>query len=425
MFASDTTWSINIANFSLQIELDLLEDYLHQIYHRERSEFIVFGLQPNERFVFGELDQVDRTITVLVESEANNYGYAIVPHGESFRFIISESGKIAENSSYRTVRFSISADTIDDLLYDAIWNGQPIAQEDITCIDGLPIRLGYGTEALVISENEVVIYDDPDISSPILRTFAPGTSILVSRGVQCSADGTTWWTYEDTSERIFGYVMESRNGEYLLGPAPPVPATSLQNAGNTCTIASRTNPPQRLGPGIDFEALGLAQNPSTAIGQVIGTDGQIWFALENGTYVSSDEVTTEAACTQLPNVAPIPPTFNEEKPPEDFIPPVNRRGTPSLSELLNDGIGITDGIPQNNGEIQVEGYCTQLGYNSATETNQGWACTTSSGIAFELDVIHYDLICRETYSNPRAFAVQDGDSNVPAFQWRCYEGIVN
>jgi hypothetical protein len=72
------------------------------------------------------------------------------------------------------------------------------------------------------------------------------------------------------------------------------------------------------------------------------------------------------------------------------------------------------------GKMQVEGYCEAMGYVTDNRRNN-WFCTTTGGqdmLSFEAG--DFDRICRTTYSNPVAFAMQSGTEERPSFRWRCY-----
>ncbi len=103
----------------------------------------------------------------------------------------------------------------------------------------------------------------------------------------------------------------------------------------------------------------------------------------------------------------------------DEFPPIDRSRAPDGSELLNGGRGLTDGTTQNNGELQVEGYCRNLGYGTNHDSNN-WYCTNNGVNALQLEIADFDRICQQTYNNAEAFAIQDGNSYVPSFNWHCY-----
>jgi len=86
---------------------------------------------------------------------------------------------------------------------------------------------------------------------------------------------------------------------------------------------------------------------------------------------------------------------------------------PANSQLLNGGRGITNNAAMDAGNFQVEGYCTNKG--PVSQDNINWFCGSTP-----LTVRDYDTICQQTYSNLGAFAIQNGGSSTPAYNWRCY-----
>lgn len=127
--------------------------------------------------------------------------------------------------------------------------------------------------------------------------------------------------------------------------------------------------------------------------------------------------------TPLPTRTTRPPTRTPRPPtrvPAPKSAPQNRNSVPSGSALLNGGRGITDGSRMNNGNFQVEAYCTRGGYTAQHDGND-WFCQNRSGNrVFSLSIADYDAICRETYGNSRAFVIRSGNSSTRAFNWRCY-----
>jgi len=90
--------------------------------------------------------------------------------------------------------------------------------------------------------------------------------------------------------------------------------------------------------------------------------------------------------------------------------------------LLNNGRGLTTGSTVNNGEFEVEGYCTLLNssYGVENDTNN-WYCTQNGSRVLTLTGREFDDICRRTYNDPDAVARQDGGGNIAAYRWRCYD----
>lgn len=139
--------------------------------------------------------------------------------------------------------------------------------------------------------------------------------------------------------------------------------------------------------------------------------------------------------TDLPAVSTQP-----NSPINTVLPPVNPPPTIALTanvpliqpvgvstafqvglNLLNGGRGLTTGQVMNNGEMEVEGYCTRLnpGYGVGQD-GVNWYCTQNGQNVQTLTNPDFDEICRQTYSNPNATAVQIESSAPVAYRWRCF-----
>ncbi|MGB7339766.1 MAG: hypothetical protein WBC91_12805 [Phototrophicaceae bacterium] len=89
-------------------------------------------------------------------------------------------------------------------------------------------------------------------------------------------------------------------------------------------------------------------------------------------------------------------------------------------QLLNNGRGMTTGSLMNNGEVEVEGYCSAINQSYGVDVDQNfWYCTQNNNRILTLGIAEFDDICIRTYSNPAAFAQQINNGDRPAFQWRC------
>ena len=103
----------------------------------------------------------------------------------------------------------------------------------------------------------------------------------------------------------------------------------------------------------------------------------------------------------------------------DVNPPADRNFAPVGASILTGGLGLSSNTPMNAGEFQVEWYCNILGYGVETD-GQEWYCTVSNIRLAQLAARDFDAICQASYNNPRAFAAQNGSSDVPAYRWLCY-----
>ncbi|MCQ3931332.1 MAG: hypothetical protein DPW16_12820 [Chloroflexi bacterium] len=106
--------------------------------------------------------------------------------------------------------------------------------------------------------------------------------------------------------------------------------------------------------------------------------------------------------------------------PLSFLIPSDRMNVPPGSILLTGGIGLSTGAQLPPGDIQIEGYCTGLGY-TADHTETDWFCKDAANNAvLPIGVNELDAICRATYNRQTAFAMLQGSSPTTAFNWRCY-----
>lgn len=93
-------------------------------------------------------------------------------------------------------------------------------------------------------------------------------------------------------------------------------------------------------------------------------------------------------------------------------------------QLLNNGRGLTTGAIMNNGELQVEGYCSGINSNYGIDVDQNfWYCTENGNRILTLGVAEFDDVCIRTYNNPAAYAEQIQNNDRPAYRWRCF--VVN
>ncbi|MCA9913676.1 MAG: hypothetical protein KC496_10020 [Anaerolineae bacterium] len=151
------------------------------------------------------------------------------------------------------------------------------------------------------------------------------------------------------------------------------------------------------------------------------------------TAVISEPTTVQQATTQPSPVITqrptnaVPPT---SAPPPTAIPLGNNGGNSSSGSadstsasvgLLNNGRGLTTGSTMNNGEFEVEGYCRLINQTFGVDYDRdNWYCTLNGQRIMTLSEREFSDICRRTYSDISAFALQNGDSDQPAFRWRCY-----
>lgn len=106
--------------------------------------------------------------------------------------------------------------------------------------------------------------------------------------------------------------------------------------------------------------------------------------------------------------------------PLSFLIPPDRVNVPPGSILLTGGVGLSTGAQLPPGDMQIEGYCTGLGY-TADHTETDWFCKdAANNPVVPIGVNELDGICRTTYNRQTAFALRQGTGPTPAFNWRCY-----
>ncbi|MBC7814120.1 MAG: SH3 domain-containing protein, partial [Burkholderiales bacterium] len=77
-------------------------------------------------------------------------------------------------------------------------------------------------------------------------------------------------------------------------------------AVGSCSVSAISDVNQRSGAGTNFSVAGTLAGGSSADvdGQTVGADGLIWYRLTTGSWVRSDVVTAETACSQVAVVMP-------------------------------------------------------------------------------------------------------------------------
>jgi hypothetical protein len=128
------------------------------------------------------------------------------------------------------------------------------------------------------------------------------------------------------------------------------------------------------------------------------------------TYNSSTAVAQVVSSSQVPN--------ERWRCFEYVVPPAP---TPvRFPTLLQNGIGMSSGSAMNNGNFEVEGYCSAINPTyGVTRDDNFWYCTNNGQRILTLGVAEFDDICFRTYRVAGAFAQQESNP-IPAFGWRCY-----
>lgn len=228
--------------------------------------------------------------------------------------------------------------------------------------------------------------------------------------------------------------------ERTAHPLPPIPveipptnATAPQYTAVTGPEATRPNiPAQRYPVRVPVRPPQSKLPLYAGIGGAIGLCALIaLFAMIIG---GLGNATRQPTATGVPlviiatDVPPVP--TQSDSPINTVLPPVNAPTIQPVGistafqaglNLLNGGRGLTTNQTMNNGEMEVEGYCT--GLNPAYGVAQdgvNWYCTQNGQNVLTLTNSDFDEICRQTYSNPGATAAQVESSVPVAYRWRCF-----
>lgn len=112
--------------------------------------------------------------------------------------------------------------------------------------------------------------------------------------------------------------------------------------------------------------------------------------------------------------------------PTDTLVPTHTPAQPTSSQervlrLLTNGHGLTTGRQMINGEIEVEGYCSILDARYSVDVDDvNWYCTQNGQRIVTLTDENLNEICRLTYNNPDATAIQLAGSQPAVYRWRCF-----
>jgi hypothetical protein len=89
--------------------------------------------------------------------------------------------------------------------------------------------------------------------------------------------------------------------------------------------------------------------------------------------------------------------------------------------LAMNGRGMSTGSVMNEGNFEVEAYCSRINASyGVTRDDNYWYCTQNGQRILTLGVAEFDDICIRTYNNPAAYAEQIQNTQIPVFRWRCY-----
>ncbi len=136
-------------------------------------------------------------------------------------------------------------------------------------------------------------YKSPDTTVGLYIVDADGSNLhqVDLGGRQLAWGGVAWGAVVGGPEQV----------EVTEAPPPPTLAVV-----QPCTVRSPGSANLRNGPGTNYDSNGMLTNPATArvTGQTRGTDGKMWWRVENGDWVRSDVVVATGNCGPVPVVEP-------------------------------------------------------------------------------------------------------------------------
>ncbi|MBZ0318099.1 MAG: serine/threonine protein kinase [Anaerolineae bacterium] len=349
--------------------------------------------------------------TQVIPPVAGNYAMTIA-QGKKDSLIIANSSQTLLNPAllvFRSSKNNLEA-TFQDI--SPLFNGQCLAivkrasdsinQQDVNCALAASPVVMEGKEFW--KEPFAVYYDTVLVgfceSDPCSLEFAPqqpinepqiGYALMIGR----DKDSLAVFNLTVAGLPLAHLSLVNQNGQ-LSGAQWQV--TVLNNG--QCAVV-RTKDEAHLPPG-------LCNDPSEVVGAL--TQAENFWEQPFAVYYANRMIgfCGENTCT-IDFAIPL-----------SFLIPPDRMNVPPGSVLLTGGIGLSTGAQLSPGDMQIEGYCTGLGY-TADHTETEWFCKdTSNNAVLPIGVNELDAICRATYNRQTAFALLQGSSPTIAFNWRCY-----
>ncbi|MCA9894343.1 MAG: serine/threonine protein kinase [Anaerolineae bacterium] len=222
--------------------------------------------------------------------------------------------------------------------------------------------------------------------------------------------------------------------ESLSNPLPPVdtangdatyrhqaaPTVEANMASRTLRAAGRTVPKWILLGSVIIVLLLLGLISVAIINSGSSNTSQPTNSNANLQNQTTTEVVATSVVTEMPlvnNETTIPPTPTNLIQASPTFPPESLQTT---IQLLENGIGLTTGQLVTTGNFEVEGYCKLLNIDyDVTEDRTNWYCTDNGAIIRTLTITDFIDICRRTYNNEDAIAVQIDGTEPIAYRWRC------
>lgn len=330
---------------------------------------------------------------------------------------------------------------------------QYLNMDDTDICTSPPTQLAIGTVGVMVKGN-MTVYQEIEQRREYRYALERGVRVAILGGPRCegTADRIMRWyvrALDGPQQGMEGWVAESMPADRFIqldsSSALPTSTPGPQQATPTSVIAAMTigaplptavptadgavevntetlrcnirftqRVNTRTGPGTTFE-VARAQDQGTrirAVGYALDSSNMRWWRLLDRTWVREDTVNTPANqnCDALALTS-----VNEALPILNATFPSDRGQIPTGARQLGGGTGLTTGRRLDNGEMELEGYCSQFGYFLQV-TPSSFVCQNGEQrTIFTLETTDYDVACQQTYENSSAFALTSGPK-----QWYCY-----
>ncbi|MEO8392798.1 MAG: hypothetical protein ABI700_07380 [Chloroflexota bacterium] len=236
-------WQLQASGFSLDVDIRAPSHPYVLYTFADNGEMIVGAMQPNERFIANGTGN-DGDSTYHFEAQVNGAGVFVIPLAQlpwfndlsqydtnSLYASVTETDIIGQQGSFVTLDgvtvrdpvsgydwFRIPVRYAAPLMHEIVWGGNydEAGAENLlrswTCPGAAPIQLNQNeNESATASGDAQAIYSQPSVNSQVQETVQPGDTIFLLDGVECGDNGV-WWESND------GWLLESRNGQYLWTP---------------------------------------------------------------------------------------------------------------------------------------------------------------------------------------------------------------
>lgn len=278
-------------------------------------------------------------------------------------------------------------------------------------------------KVIVLGEASVVmIYSQPDATSRIVEATVSGIILTVIDGPE-ERDGVRWWKIRSPSgsEGWLQYMADNRPVIGLEDSENSTETVEELSVGEHATVITSTFVLVYKEPDTDAQPLEalisgfrvlLIEGPEVV-------NELVWWRVESPSGVQGwlpESIDGNSILFTDSSLISLTPTATPT--PSPTVTPLITSTATRAPVLLSNGRGLTDGRIMNNGEMQIEGYCQSLG-RGTSDNGTDWFCTGAGGNR-KLELDDFNTICRRTYNNPGAFALQGRQASRPSHNWRCY-----